>query len=1067
MKNSKYIFTIFLIILSMVATTLYASVMGKDEVLLSSSDETIIEKNSKDKKEGKNKKTKKKFQRNSAIDDLIVKVAAGKSADEVGEKLTEEIKVAGKLKDGVYTGSAQGYEGAVTVEVKVEGGKIVSLRVLSHSETPGYYELGFKVIDRILAAQSVNVDTVSGATVTSRAIMIATARALKNAVAEGEQVDAFSEEDLKEQVVTKERDVPINPGAYGKESYIDNINIDLSSIPDGTYTGEAMGFNGTNKVTLTVEGGKIVNVIVRHGDDAQYFTEYKKNKLIEAIKKDINIRSSRDVDSISGATYSSNSIIRAAKFALSKYKTSGYSILKVIDGVHITRNNEKNIDYMVVEKHAPIHLTLDGVTQKTTSLDTKQYIRLTGYNKNTNVTIKNMYGEILFDSKVEGDFVRTTDKINLEEYNNAENKVETKTIDDLNIYGGNLKNFKIKRSENKIREGRSIENSSIISYDIASDDIPVLIEMPEKDYNRIFRFTNSKGEKLLHSYVIGNKRFLLSKGSGHLDIIRGESKKEALTKLIKFWREENLDYPYFVLPPDLDSIYKDGDYIGYGYGYKADSDSDRWKTKVVIKGGKITEIKLLNQPDDGEYVVLSRNFQNKLQTSLYKDVNKLIALDVELEKFYSLEPTVINKFPGMLPLLDDQPYLKEVKENISSIEPDAVTGATISTVGMTRSVMDALNKAINGGDDVITPEPEKPKPDPQPIPKPDPEPKPEPEKPDPKPENPEPVSPTPKPEEPDSTKYVANIVGDYHTRIFVRPPEVGAKLYDGEYIGHGRGYYYDTDRSVNSYVRMTKVLIRVKDGKVADVEALHFGDDEDGGGIGYKAAAEKFRVKAFDLVKRNTDEFIKQHIDIERYIAALYTDKFYPMFKGDTKEKVRSELGKKMTDADVVSGATYSSAGYSRAIAEALYKASLNKKVINDMTLNDFDMESRLQLNSQEYNAYFGIRYEKRRQERIDKKLLQTHYYPGEKFDPTNLILTVSYSDGTKENLTFDQLASKGFKVEIYNQKQNKIYDNVLDYLFEFNYYKQLLKIYRTDTDKNINSEFVNGQVYSNSRKKE
>jgi len=95
----------------------------------------------------------------------------------------------GDLEDGVFTGTATGYfQGVMTVQVTVLGGVIVDIEVLSHYESDIYFEIaasGFGnvpgIIPQILGAQDLSeVDLVSGATSSSRAIVLAVADALGN-----------------------------------------------------------------------------------------------------------------------------------------------------------------------------------------------------------------------------------------------------------------------------------------------------------------------------------------------------------------------------------------------------------------------------------------------------------------------------------------------------------------------------------------------------------------------------------------------------------------------------------------------------------------------------------------------------------------------------------------------------------------------------------------------------------------------------------------------------------------------------------------------------------------------
>src|SRR5512145_298635 len=81
---------------------------------------------------------------------------------------------AGSLKDGVYEGTAVGYQPSLTVSVEVKGGRIASVRVTKNYETPRWWSAVANVIPkRIVKAQSTDIDAVSGATDSSYGIMSA------------------------------------------------------------------------------------------------------------------------------------------------------------------------------------------------------------------------------------------------------------------------------------------------------------------------------------------------------------------------------------------------------------------------------------------------------------------------------------------------------------------------------------------------------------------------------------------------------------------------------------------------------------------------------------------------------------------------------------------------------------------------------------------------------------------------------------------------------------------------------------------------------------------------------
>ena len=86
------------------------------------------------------------------------------------------------LKDGTFTGSGSGYRGETSVSVKVESGKITDITVVSYSDDKKYFQKAeSKVIAEILETQDTDVDTVGGATYSSKGIISAVDKALEAA----------------------------------------------------------------------------------------------------------------------------------------------------------------------------------------------------------------------------------------------------------------------------------------------------------------------------------------------------------------------------------------------------------------------------------------------------------------------------------------------------------------------------------------------------------------------------------------------------------------------------------------------------------------------------------------------------------------------------------------------------------------------------------------------------------------------------------------------------------------------------------------------------------------------
>lgn len=91
------------------------------------------------------------------------------------------------IKDGTYTGVAEGYGPDLTVAVSVLGNQIMSVEVVSHNENNvKYYGKAIDAVPAaIVAGQTPYVDTVSGATYTSNGIMQAVVNALEQGLVSG------------------------------------------------------------------------------------------------------------------------------------------------------------------------------------------------------------------------------------------------------------------------------------------------------------------------------------------------------------------------------------------------------------------------------------------------------------------------------------------------------------------------------------------------------------------------------------------------------------------------------------------------------------------------------------------------------------------------------------------------------------------------------------------------------------------------------------------------------------------------------------------------------------------
>ena len=201
----------------------------------------------------------------------------------------------GTLNDGTYQGSARGYKSVITVSVTVQGGKIVSITIVSAGDDEPYFGNAKAVIDRVIGSQSMNVDTVSGATYSSTGILVAIKNALLQAAGKAPVENAV---------------VPAQQQTHKPAS---NTAMPAGSMKDGVYTGSGMGYNDNITVRVTVQNGAIANIeILDADDDEPYFTN------AQAVIARMLSKQTTQVDVVTGATYSSKGIMAAVSDALRK-----------------------------------------------------------------------------------------------------------------------------------------------------------------------------------------------------------------------------------------------------------------------------------------------------------------------------------------------------------------------------------------------------------------------------------------------------------------------------------------------------------------------------------------------------------------------------------------------------------------------------------------------------------------------------------------------------------------------------------------------------------------------------
>ncbi len=195
-----------------------------------------------------------------------------------------------KYTDGTYTGTAAGRNGDVVVSVTVNNGKIASVDIVQHEETAGLSDAAIAEIPAaIVKKNSTKVDAVSGATVTSKAIMAAVDAALANA---GGKADSGKAEKARK-----------------------NVAVTYTA---GTYEGTAMGMNGPVTLEVTFSKDAITDIKVKSSKE----TGHVGDPVYPIMFKDAIEANGSGIDAVSGATFTSIAVKNALNDAAAKANAS-------------------------------------------------------------------------------------------------------------------------------------------------------------------------------------------------------------------------------------------------------------------------------------------------------------------------------------------------------------------------------------------------------------------------------------------------------------------------------------------------------------------------------------------------------------------------------------------------------------------------------------------------------------------------------------------------------------------------------------------------------------------------
>lgn len=215
------------------------------------------------------------------------------------------------------TGTAPGRNGDVTVEVVYSDNKIQSVKVTDHQETEGIADGALEQIPTaIVEANTPNVDTVSGATITSEAIINAVIAALESG--------------------------GVDVASLGTAAPHENVPVTYTA---GTYTGTGEGYNGpiNLEVTFTEDGIESID----YSDNVE--TNHIGTPAFDYLVEDAIAANGSGIDSVSGATFTSIGFKDALADAAEQAEASDLDGFKSNTYVHEAEDPiEETFDVVVV-----------------------------------------------------------------------------------------------------------------------------------------------------------------------------------------------------------------------------------------------------------------------------------------------------------------------------------------------------------------------------------------------------------------------------------------------------------------------------------------------------------------------------------------------------------------------------------------------------------------------------------------------------------------------------------------------------------------------------------------------
>ena len=288
----------------------------------------------------------------------------------------------------VLEATAKGFASDVTVSLTVENGAIATFSVDASGETAG---LGQRAMEDDFTSQFIGksapltlgdgIDAISGATITSTAVVDAANEALSKAgSAETADPGVVVAQDDNTTVSVKNdgtASVSVNEGYTGTSTVTLNAengkittgSIGVAEAPKGEeMTATAKGFGGDVTVKATIDNGTITALTVETPDetaglgqkcsDAEFTSQF--------IGKAIPVELGKDVDAVSGATITSAAVVDA----LNSLNTPDIGEIPEEEQKPVVTGEEKSATAQGFKGDVTVKATLDGNTVTALTVET-------------------------------------------------------------------------------------------------------------------------------------------------------------------------------------------------------------------------------------------------------------------------------------------------------------------------------------------------------------------------------------------------------------------------------------------------------------------------------------------------------------------------------------------------------------------------------------------------------------------------------------------------------------------------------------------------------------------------